>query len=205
MADDRILITASLDIPESENTITSDLDRISTSLNAQGIGLRITCHIDDNSLRNIQNQLNNITRNLNLNIGNNARNANAVTNLRNNVRAVSEIVNQAPRSFANVTNILADVENAFRSLHLTQEQIRNVSIIDTTNKNGGIQAFTARITDSTNATRDFRYELQKAKDGVSSFVLQGTTGNNSGSFGFFAKQAREAEAFYTRLRELNNK
>lgn len=69
MADNKILITAGLDIPQSVNTITKDLKQVTNKLNANQ-ALTITANIDiGKTTQQIQSQLSDIGKDLKIDVG----------------------------------------------------------------------------------------------------------------------------------------
>jgi TP901 family phage tail tape measure protein len=67
MADSKIVITAGLQIPETVSTIKNDLSKVSNELNSIE-ALKITCFIDTKNLSGLQKQLNEVSKNLKVNV-----------------------------------------------------------------------------------------------------------------------------------------
>ena len=68
MADSKIVITASLNTVETVETIKRDLKTVEGMLEANP--LQISCTISDSSIKQMQSQLNSLTNNLTINLGN---------------------------------------------------------------------------------------------------------------------------------------
>lgn len=68
MENDSIVITAKLDVIPSEALIINDLEKIETDL--KSTPLKISCAINEDSIKQMQSQLNSLTNNLTINLGN---------------------------------------------------------------------------------------------------------------------------------------
>lgn len=67
MADNQLIITASLNIPETVNTIKNDLKKVADQLNSAD-ALKIKCSIDTSNIKAIKSQLSGLSKNLKINL-----------------------------------------------------------------------------------------------------------------------------------------
>ena len=113
MADSKILITASLQIPQSTSSIANDLKQVSEQLNSRK-ALQIVCNIDLAKTQNrIQSQLNTIANNLRLNIGNiSFGNTGQIQAQFNNIATTAD---NATKSINSVKSSLANLADKFTS------------------------------------------------------------------------------------------
>ena len=113
MADSKILITASLQIPQSTSSIANDLKQVSEQLNSRK-ALQIVCNIDVAKTQNrIQSQLNTIANNLRLNIGNiSFGNTGQIQAQFNNIATTAD---NATKSINSVKSSLANLADKFTS------------------------------------------------------------------------------------------
>ena len=114
MDDNRIEIVASLNIPKTVSTIKDDLEEVKKQLDASK-ALSIVCSIDKDSITNIQNQLNTLSKNLkldikNVNFGNNS---NVMTN--NVMDNIATSADKADNSIKKVQKSIADLDDKLLS------------------------------------------------------------------------------------------
>lgn len=107
MDDNRIEIVASLDYKVSEASIVGDLQKIQDKFNNKG-GLQIKCQISDTDLKNIQTQLSNITRGLNVDVGTTGVNA-----VQQSMQQTASAVNNANQQVQQLSNSLADLKSKY--------------------------------------------------------------------------------------------
>ena len=160
MDDNRIEIVASLDIPKTVSTIEKDLEEVKKQLDRDK-ALSIVCSIDQNSITNIQNQLNVLSKNLKIEIpkidfGVSSSNGSALIN--------------------NVEHIVDDVEDRISELkqNLAKEFGVNIEkIITNTVKNarGQISSFSFDLTKLSGEVEKFNYTVNRQKDKESGTVI----------------------------------
>lgn len=107
MDDNRIEIVASLNYKVSEASIVGDLKKIQDAFNDKG-GLQIKCQISDTDLKNIQTQLSNITRGLNIDVGTTGVNA-----VQQSMQQTASAVNNANQQVQQLSNSLADLKSKY--------------------------------------------------------------------------------------------
>lgn len=119
MDDNRIEIVASLDIPKTVSTIKSDLDKVKKQLDADG-ALSIACNIGKDSITNIQNQLNSLSKNLSLDIGK----IDVGTNVTNVVSEIHNALTNTNTSFKIDVNesALDTIKNSLHNIGLELEE-----------------------------------------------------------------------------------
>lgn len=110
--DNELIITAGLDIPQTTEDISTDLEKVGDKLNADH-ALKITCNIDvSKTTQAIQSQLNTISKDFSIKIGNidlNTSTSNAVKNF----DALSDSAEKANEKIAETKKRLADLDGKF--------------------------------------------------------------------------------------------
>ena len=110
--DNELIITAGLDIPQTTEDISTDLEKVSDKLNSNH-ALKIICNIDvSKTTQAIQSQLDTISENLSIKIGNidlNTSTSNAVKNF----DAISDSAEKASEKIAETKKRLADLDSKF--------------------------------------------------------------------------------------------
>ena len=110
--DNELIITAGLDIPQTTEDISTDLEKVGDKLNADH-ALKITCNIDvSKTTQAIQSQLNTISKDFSIKIGNidlNTSTSNAVKNF----DAISDSAEKANEKIAETKKRLADLDSKF--------------------------------------------------------------------------------------------
>ena len=110
--DNELIITAGLDIPQTTEDISTDLEKVGDKLNSNH-ALKITCNIDvSKTTQAIQSQLNTISKDFSIKIGNidlNTSTSNAVKNF----DAISDSAEKASEKIAETKKRLADLDSKF--------------------------------------------------------------------------------------------
>ena len=106
MQNDSIVITAKLNVDASEGLILKDLEKIQGDLAKKP--LRINCAISDTDLKNIQTQLSNITRGLNVDVG-----TTGVDAVQQSMQQTASAVNNANQQVQQLSNSLADLKSKY--------------------------------------------------------------------------------------------
>lgn len=186
MADNKIVITASLDFTTSTSNITNDLKKIADGLNAEKV-LKVVVNADlGKTQTRIQSQLNTISKNLKLDVGNinvgNVNTQNIVSGLKNvqtQAQQTSGTINKTKSellalntTFTENTSFKAVREGAdnFINLEKTLENARNklsqfgkVDLTWTKDISGEVNTITAKITEATGIVENFRFVLNGDK------------------------------------------
>ena len=110
--DNELIITAGLDIPQTTEDISTDLEKVGDKLNSNH-ALKIICNIDvSKTTQAIQSQLNTISKDFSIKIGNidlNTSTSNAVKNF----DAISDSAEKANEKIAETKKRLADLDSKF--------------------------------------------------------------------------------------------
>ena len=208
--DNQLLIIAALDTSNaSVNNIKEDLKKIADKLNKEQI-FKITANLNDKTISNLQSQLNNISKNLNLNIGNvqiNTGNVKSVFNgvigeankATNAVKSVSSSLTDVSKRFTNPIKIEPDTKgiiNAQEAITKLENQLKglgkSVSIKatfgDDVHKN--ISGMTAEIKGANDEVRTLNFRLNETKN---QFNYVGGTFNNAGTNKYFENVSKQLE------------
>ncbi len=208
--DNQLLIIATLDTSNaSVNNIKEDLKKIADKLNKEQT-FKITANLNDKTISNLQSQLNNISKNLNLNIGNvqiNTGNVKSVFNgvigeankATNAVKSVSSSLTDVSKRFTNPIKIEPDTKgiiNAQEAITKLENQLKglgkSVSIKatfgDDVHKN--ISGMTAEIKGANDEVRTLNFRLSETKN---QFNYVGGTFNNAGTNKYFENVSKQLE------------
>lgn len=110
--DNELIITAGLDIPQTTEDISTDLEKVGDKLNADH-ALKITCNIDvSKTTQAIQSQLNTISKDFSIKIGNIDLNT-STSNTVKNFDAISDSAEKASEKIAETKKRLADLDSKF--------------------------------------------------------------------------------------------
>lgn len=217
MADSKILITASLQIPKSTNSIANDLKQVSEQLNSRK-ALQIVCNIDLSKTQNrIQSQLNTIANNLRLNIGNiSFGNTGQIQAQFNNIATTAD---NATKSINSVKSSLANLSDKFTSpikpvfnvegiidaektIQKVQSEFAELGKISVTGKygdlfaNDGLEQLKIKIAAATGEVRTLTFQLDDAGE---SFMYLNSTLQNEGISKHLQKATVEAVKLQTEL------
>lgn len=224
MADSKILITASLQIPQSTSSIANDLKQVSEQLNSRK-ALQIVCNIDVAKTQNrIQSQLNTIANNLRLNIGNiSFGNTGQIQAQFNNIATTADnatkSINSAKSSLANLadkfTSPIKPVFNvegiidAEKTIQKVQNEFAELGKISVTGRYGnlsandeseqlkdGLEQLRIKITAATGEVRTLTFQLDDAGE---SFMYLNSILQNEGISKHLQKATVEAVKLQTEL------
>ena len=199
MADDnRIEIVASLDIPKSVSTIKKDLETVKKQLDADK-ALSITCSIDENSIRNIQSQLNKMSEQLKVNVPKIELNADG-SKAGQSAEALSKGLEHANENARTLKRTLADLEDKYtkpfkavfntdglidaeRTLSKIESRLSALGSVSVTGKYGdgasadSLERITAEIKASSGEVRTLNFLLDETDD---KFKLLNSTFSDKG-------------------------
>lgn len=217
MADSKILITASLQIPQSTSSIANDLKQVSEQLNSRK-ALQIVCNIDVAKTQNrIQSQLNTISNNLRLNIGNiSFGNTGQIQAQFNNIATTAD---NATKSINSVKSSLANLADKFTSpikpvfnekkiidaektIQKVQNEFAELGKISVTGKYGDLsdndrlEQLKIKITAATGEVRTLTFQLD---DAGKSFKYLNSILQNEGISKHLQKATVEAVKLQTEL------
>lgn len=113
----------------------------------------------------------------------------------------SDLINNAPQQFANTANVIEKVIEDYAKLG---EQVKSVYVTDITAPNGQIESFTAKVTESSGAVRDFKYNLEDVGNGIMAFNLKSTKGNNAGIEKQLQQNAKIIDQYTSKVNNLKS-
>lgn len=129
---------------------------------------------------------------------------NSMNNLAEAERVVvsnSALIKQAPQGFEDTKGVLNEAEQKFLEL---KDIVKSVSVVDVTRPDGQIKDFTVRVEELSGATRNFKYELKEAEDGITAFKLASTKGNDAGIEKQMQSNIKAADEYASKLASLKN-
>lgn len=210
MADNKIVITASLDFTTSTTNIRNDLKNIADKINADKV-FKIIVNADlGKTQTRIQSQLNTISKNLKLDVGNiNVGNVNT-RNIVGGLQSVQKQAQQTAKSVHEINTQAKDfkfpvaikeyddgitVTDTLKTLQNARDMFSKLGFTDVSfqwvDESGGVfEKLTARVTDSYNAVQNFKFALGQSSD---DFTYDGSIGNDSG----IAKNIKQIEKTYS--------
>lgn len=209
LADNRISIIAELNIDASANAINSQLPSLEGKINRVKIG----CEIGQIDTTALQNQLNQLSNNLRINI-NNVNVGNITTQMQGISQGATtaardvEKLNQSLHSLTNAQltgqGALAynginansiDIAQTIRNLESLYSNFKSVTTSATYSGNQ-VQGFSVRITDANNAVKQLNFGIDNANR---SLTLLSQSFNNIGSQHLFENMLKEADNYSLKL------
>ena len=164
MADNKIEIVASLNIPESVSTVGKDLKQVADRINSEK-GLKITCNIDlSKTTQRIQSQLATIGKNFVLNVPKITFGADT-SGIQDSVKKATDEANQAKNEVGNITRSIdkaIDVEKTKLAAEI--KGIDKIITDYSKNAEGELTKVTLAVIKTTGEIEKFKYSIEKLND-----------------------------------------
>lgn len=206
MADNKIEIVASLDIPKSVSTIGKDLKQVADRINS-GKGLKITCNIDlSKTTQRIQSQLATIGKNFVLNVPKITFGADT-SGIQDSAKKATDGANQTRNEVVNITHSIdaaIDVEKG--KLTKKFNDIDKIITDFSRDAKGKLTKVTLAVTKTTGEIEKFKYSVEKLNNnGEIELKPISSSGTDRGIIQTMAKAAKEADNLEIRLQNLKAK
>lgn len=207
MADNKIEIVASLDIPESVSTVGKDLKQVADQINSEK-GLKITCNIDlSKTTQRIQSQLATIGKNFVLNVPKITFGADT-SGIQDSVKKATDGANQAKNEVVNITRSINSAVDDMKSKLATKFGVDADKIITNFSKDaaGELTKVALTVAKTTGEIEKFEYSITKLNDKSEiKLDLVSSIGTDRGIIQTMAKAAKEADNLEIKLQNLKAK
>ncbi len=207
MADNKIEIVASLNIPESVSTVGKDLKQVADRINSEK-GLKITCNIDlSKTTQRIQSQLTTLSKNLNLNVPKITFGADT-SGIQDSAKKAADGAKQAKNEVNNITRSIDIAVDEMKAKLATKFGVESNKIITDFSKNAKeeLNKVSLTVTKVTGEVEKFEYSIEKLKNkGEIKLSPIGSSGTDRGIIQTMAKAAKEADNQEIRLQNLQAK
>lgn len=201
MADNKIEIIASLDIPKSKHNIVGEIKQLQADLQADDNARpKLIAGLDiDKSKTLIQSQLNTIVNQANaptIKVGIDVSNTKNISTAINEQLGKTNVADRITNSFNKTIDVIKKAEQEYRELFNVTKQ-GDVTGIWNKDTNGNINGFTVNVKKAKGETESFRYVLKQVGEEMQ-FVYAGGRGSDSGVYKL-TTDIENARAKYSRL------